>query len=343
MKKSDSITKLAAALTKAQAELTPVEFDSKNPFFKSRYASLGAVISMSRPILAKHGLSIVQLPASDTAGRIGIENVIMHDSGEWMSGELLLTPEPEKGRSASQTIGAAITYFRRYCWSSSLGIYADEDTDGNGPAPGADSPSGRFEDLPPSRPTTQGPTRQPEAKPATAASPPAANATPGDPPVIAELRKKMGPAAKSFVWFLRHYDSGNGTPVLPPPKGFAEIPLDWAKHFVDSFDETVAKMDAFLINNPMPEPESAGPPKPVEVPRDPQPATPDAWREFLMPFGEQKGTPLSKLDKKYLFGLWANYTVQKEYKGKPNPPERIEADTKFRKMLDDAGLHYGFK
>ena len=37
-------------------------FDATNPFLKSKYASLGAVIQASRPILAKHKLSLVQFP-----------------------------------------------------------------------------------------------------------------------------------------------------------------------------------------------------------------------------------------------------------------------------------------
>lgn len=338
MKKSETINKLAAALVKAQAEILPVEFDSKNPFFKSKYASLGAVIAMSRPILAKHGLCIVQPPASDGAGRVGIENIILHESGEWMSGELLLMPQEEKGRSTSQTIGAAITYFRRYCWSSCLGIYADEDTDGNGPGSG-ENDAGAFERAAPSSHTTPPPNRPATAKPATPSSHPAPAATTDDPPIISELRKRLGPAAKSFVWFLRHYDSGNGNPVLPAPKGFKEIPQDWAKLFLETWDETIGKLDAFLIANPLPDEA----PKPVEVPRDPQPAAPDAWRAFLMPWGEKKGVPLGELDKKYLFGLCANYKVTTEYRGKPKSAESIAADTLFRQMLDDAALHYEFK
>ena len=43
-------------------------FDATNPFLKSKYASLGAVIQASRPILAKHKLSLMQFPISDANG-----------------------------------------------------------------------------------------------------------------------------------------------------------------------------------------------------------------------------------------------------------------------------------
>ena len=54
MTKSESITNLATALARAQAEMPVAVFDATNPFLKSKYASLGSVIQASRPILAKH-------------------------------------------------------------------------------------------------------------------------------------------------------------------------------------------------------------------------------------------------------------------------------------------------
>ncbi len=59
MTKSESITHLATALAKAQAEMPVAVFDATNPFLKSKYASLGAVIQSSRPML-----SLVQFPIS---------------------------------------------------------------------------------------------------------------------------------------------------------------------------------------------------------------------------------------------------------------------------------------
>jgi hypothetical protein len=69
----------------------------------------------------------------------------------------------------------------------------------------------------------------------------------------------------------------------------------------------------------------------------------EAWCSFPMPYGKNAGIPLSDLDKKYLYGLWANYTVETEYNGRAKKPEQIEKDTLFREMLDDAGVHYDFK
>jgi hypothetical protein len=65
MNKSESITHLAAALAKAQAEMPVAVLDATNPFLKNKYASLGSVITASRPVLAKHKLSLVQFPVSE--------------------------------------------------------------------------------------------------------------------------------------------------------------------------------------------------------------------------------------------------------------------------------------
>jgi len=104
-------------------------FDATNPFLKSKYASLGAVIQASRPILAKHKLSLVQFPISDANG-IGVESVLAHESGEFVSERILIPLTEEKGKSRVQSAGSTLTYLRRYSWASILGMYSDEDSDG---------------------------------------------------------------------------------------------------------------------------------------------------------------------------------------------------------------------
>lgn len=133
MNKSETITHLATALAKSQAEMPVAVFDATNPFLKSKYASLGAVIQASRPILAKHKLSLVQFPISDSTC-IGVESVLTHESGEFLSERILIPLTEEKGKSKIQCAGSTLTYLRRYSWASILGMYADEDNDGSSPA-----------------------------------------------------------------------------------------------------------------------------------------------------------------------------------------------------------------
>ena len=129
MNKSESITHLASALAKAQAEMPVAVFDATNPFLKSKYASLGAVIQSSRPILAKHNLSLIQFPISDANG-IGVESILTHESGEFVAERILIPLTEEKGKSRVQSAGSTLTYLRRYSWASILGMYSDEDSDG---------------------------------------------------------------------------------------------------------------------------------------------------------------------------------------------------------------------
>jgi len=130
MNKSPSITKLAEALAKAQAEMPVVKFNAQNPFLKNKYADLGAVIATSRAVLARHGLSISQFPTSE-GDKIGITTVLMHSGGEWMESNISIVPTDAKGLSYAQASGVVISYLRRYAWASVLGLYADEDTDGH--------------------------------------------------------------------------------------------------------------------------------------------------------------------------------------------------------------------
>ena len=136
MNKSDSIKNLAAALCKAQGEMGGATKDANNPFFKSKYADLGAVVAAIKEPFADNGLSYSQFPVSDN-DRVGVETILMHESGEWLSNVLLLPmvkPDPQKA-------GSAITYARRYALQAIAGI-PSEDDDGNAATQGSAIPKG---------------------------------------------------------------------------------------------------------------------------------------------------------------------------------------------------------
>ncbi len=130
MNKSQSVTKLADALAKAQAKMPVVRMNAQNPFLKNKYADLGAVIEASRPVLAEFGLSISQFPTSDS-DKIGVTSLLMHASGEWLEDTIYINATDSKGLSVAQSAGVVISYLRRYAWAAILGLYADEDNDGH--------------------------------------------------------------------------------------------------------------------------------------------------------------------------------------------------------------------
>ena len=125
MNKSDTIASLAAALNKAQAEMSGAKKSAANPFFRSSYANLEEVINCVKEPFADNGLSFVQFPISGD-GAAGVETTIMHESGEFISGEFML----KCSKNDPQGMGSAITYARRYGLQSACGI-PSEDDDGN--------------------------------------------------------------------------------------------------------------------------------------------------------------------------------------------------------------------
>lgn len=130
MNKSETIAKLAEALSRAQAEMPAAKFNSVNPFLKNKYADLGSIIDTAKPVLGKFGLAVTQLTFND-GDRVGVETVLTHASGEWISAQFSLPLTDEKGKSGAQVAGSIITYLRRYSLAAILGMYSDEDTDGN--------------------------------------------------------------------------------------------------------------------------------------------------------------------------------------------------------------------
>jgi len=116
----------ASALVAAIGELSNVPKTAKNPYFKSSYAPLDAIVEASRPILLKHGLAISQTPVFED-GLAGVTTTIIHVGGYSTSSTLLL---PLKDQS-SQGVGGCITYARRYSLAAVLGLATEEDLDGN--------------------------------------------------------------------------------------------------------------------------------------------------------------------------------------------------------------------
>ena len=127
MQRSDTIGELAKALAAANLEITNPALDAVNPHFKSRYASLGAIINAVRLPLARHGISAVQTVSTD-GGAVGVTTTLLHASGEWMA-ETAMSALPD--RATVQQLGSVITYLRRYALASITGIVGEDDDDGN--------------------------------------------------------------------------------------------------------------------------------------------------------------------------------------------------------------------
>jgi hypothetical protein len=113
-------------LLKAQQEIGAIKKESNNPFFKSKYFDINAILAEVKPILNKHGLVVVQ-PIVIMEGKNALRTAIADTESEGLIVEsLCFLPE---GLDPQKT-GSAITYFRRYALQSLLALEAEDD-DGN--------------------------------------------------------------------------------------------------------------------------------------------------------------------------------------------------------------------
>ena len=134
---SETIGAIAAALAKAQAELTNPEKaltatiraanprDSDQTF---RYAALSSGLDIVRKALGGHEIATVQTTAIDQeAGLIRLTTTLAHSSGEWLSSEWPVCAISET--AAPRRMGAALTYARRYALFTLVGIAGEDDLD----------------------------------------------------------------------------------------------------------------------------------------------------------------------------------------------------------------------
>jgi hypothetical protein len=129
MKTSESIKEIASALAKAQGSMNHPKFNQVNPFFKSKYADLTAVINCIRQPFADNGLSFTQ-HTECINGKNVVTTLVMHVSGEWMKSSMpLITTATDM-----QKLASSITYAKRYSLSAICGLSSEEDTDGNEPS-----------------------------------------------------------------------------------------------------------------------------------------------------------------------------------------------------------------
>lgn len=123
MEKSLSIKEIATALCNFQGSIAKIIKTETNPFFKSKYADLPAILDSIREPLKDNGLSFVQFPSGEHA----LTTLLMHTSGEWIQDTFSMTP----AKNDPQGLGSVITYQRRYALGAILGLSIDEDDDAN--------------------------------------------------------------------------------------------------------------------------------------------------------------------------------------------------------------------
>lgn len=114
---------LFQALINFVAETKDIHADSVNPFHGSKYASLSAHLEVLKPLAAKHGLAIIQMPTG-TEGTVGVTTLVIHKDGGYIKSDADIPAE--KGISGQQA-GILYSYIRRYSLASIAGCATDDD------------------------------------------------------------------------------------------------------------------------------------------------------------------------------------------------------------------------
>src|SRR5260370_37558856 len=134
---SESFAALAAALAKAQSELSNPEkslvgtigTDRPGEGVRTfRYAPLSSGLDIIRKALGQQQIATVQTTAIDAStGTISLTTVLAHASGEWLASDWPVCRLADT--AAPHRMGTALTYARRYALFTLVGIAGEDDLD----------------------------------------------------------------------------------------------------------------------------------------------------------------------------------------------------------------------
>lgn len=115
-----------AAILAASANFGALERDSANPYFKSKYLSLPALLKAVREPLSEQGCVITSAFEMTAQGQFVVRTEVVHIASGTSVSSLFPIADPTN----PQKVGSAGTYGMRYSLLHLLGI-APEDDDGN--------------------------------------------------------------------------------------------------------------------------------------------------------------------------------------------------------------------
>ena len=131
MQQSESVTELAKGLVAMQGKLESVARSSEG--YNYKFADLAACWDSVRKPMTDSGLALVQTTRPAERGENVMITTLMHTSGEWIRGEMLIAPI----KNEPQALGSSLSYARRYGMMAILGISA-VGADDDGAAASAD-------------------------------------------------------------------------------------------------------------------------------------------------------------------------------------------------------------
>lgn len=113
------------AIAAVQRAAYKIGKDSKG--YNYTYASLPAIMEKLLPLMVANKVWYLTVPTSMPDNTPALACRIMHEDGSSVGGIWPLSKAGMSGANDAQQMGAAITYFRRYCLLALLGIAVDDD------------------------------------------------------------------------------------------------------------------------------------------------------------------------------------------------------------------------
>lgn len=179
---SPELGELFKALATAQGQLEHPRKDRtvRTEKYSYTYADLASVLTACKPLHAV-GLAVAQFVAVE-GKRVSVTTVLGHVSGQWIASTISCDAQT----TASQQIGTAETYLRRYGLSALVGLASEDDTD--------DAPGPKPKHTPPRRAPAK-PAKPAPAPPESDGTLPLARATDG---ITPEQTHELAGLAKEY-------------------------------------------------------------------------------------------------------------------------------------------------
>lgn len=119
-----TVTKeLNTALAMAMKEYKTIEYNRKDSYYGDAYSDLNGILTIIRPILSDHELSITQRTILSRDGSTTLQTRLWHSSGEWIETRARIIPS----KNDLHTLGSSLQYNKRYQLMALLGITIKND------------------------------------------------------------------------------------------------------------------------------------------------------------------------------------------------------------------------
>lgn len=121
------------AFAAAMAEMPNVPRTGRNKHLNRDYSTLDDLIKITRPVLAKHGLSLNWQTGTE-ADQIWVRAIVRHSGGHQISTEERGSRDKSGSMNVLQGGGSTQTYLKRYTGFAILGMASGDEQDDDGAA-----------------------------------------------------------------------------------------------------------------------------------------------------------------------------------------------------------------